>query len=116
MTAASPPRTGAIGVALFAVALLLRLPGLDSGLWFDEVWMLVDFVRAPLGTIVASYPTDNHHPICIVRSAGRYSSLRSDLASLGARTSHAQCQRSRGSTDPRCAAAAKSRMARASRA
>jgi len=52
-----------ICTALFVVSLLLRLPGLDLGLWFDEIWMLVDFVRKPLSTIVTSYPTDNHHPL-----------------------------------------------------
>jgi mannosyltransferase len=57
------PRTARICASLFLAALLLRLPGLDGGLWFDEVWMLVDFVRAPLGKVLSSYPTDNHHPL-----------------------------------------------------
>jgi 4-amino-4-deoxy-L-arabinose transferase-like glycosyltransferase len=62
---ASPSRARTVGIcgALFVASLLLRLPGLSQGLWFDEVWMLVDFVRRPLGTVVASYPTDNHHPL-----------------------------------------------------
>lgn len=62
----SPPShrgTVRLCAALFVVALVLRLPGLDLGLWFDEVWMLVDFVRQPLATVVTSYPTDNHHPL-----------------------------------------------------
>jgi len=57
------PRTLRLCAALFVIALVLRLPGIDLGLWFDEVWMLVDFVRKPFGTVLASYPTDNHHPL-----------------------------------------------------
>ena len=74
-SSARPPRTGAICAALFAVAFVLRLPGLNLGLWFDEVWMLVDFVRAPLGTIVASYPSDNHHPLYTLLAWGSVRAL-----------------------------------------
>ncbi|MFN0006586.1 MAG: glycosyltransferase family 39 protein [Planctomycetota bacterium] len=63
MGAASPRQAVRICAALFVVSLVLRVPGIGLGLWFDEVWMLVDFVRKPLATIVATYPTDNHHPL-----------------------------------------------------
>lgn len=44
-----------------AVAAALRLYRLDSQLWFDEVLTLVDSVRLPLGEIVSSFPSQNHH-------------------------------------------------------
>lgn len=72
---ARSPRTFRIGAALFVVALLLRVPGLDLGLWFDEVWMLVDFVRKPLAAVVTSYPTDNHHPLYTLLAWGSVRTL-----------------------------------------
>lgn len=63
MGAASPRHAVRICTALFVVSLVLRVPGIGLGLWFDEIWMLVDFVRKPLATIVSTYPTDNHHPL-----------------------------------------------------
>jgi mannosyltransferase len=58
-------RRGGLAVALVVgVALALRLPGhLGSGLWYDEIWMLVDLGRAPLGVVVGSFPGDHHHPL-----------------------------------------------------
>jgi hypothetical protein len=46
---------------LTAAALALRLWGLDSCLWFDEVLTLVDFVRMPIGRIVTLFPSQNQH-------------------------------------------------------
>ena len=46
---------------LSVVALALRLWALGTCLWFDEVLTLVDFVRAPLGEIVARFPSQNQH-------------------------------------------------------
>ena len=62
---AEASRRGAAAVVLVVlVALALRLVGrLDSGLWFDEIWSLVEVGRAPLATVVGSFPTDNHHPL-----------------------------------------------------
>lgn len=51
-------------LALAALALLglgLRLYRLDSQLWVDEVFMLLDFGRAPLERIVAMFPSQNQH-------------------------------------------------------
>ena len=47
------------GLSLVAVA--LRLWKLDSCLWLDEVLTMVDYARAPLGTIVTSFPNQNQH-------------------------------------------------------
>jgi len=44
-----------------ALALVLRLPGLNGGLWFDEIQTLVDYVRFPLGRIVTTFDTQNQH-------------------------------------------------------
>ncbi len=43
------------------VALGLRLWRLDSGLWVDEVFTLIDFVRVPFGQIVTSFPSQNQN-------------------------------------------------------
>jgi hypothetical protein len=47
--------------ALAAVAFLLRLPGLNSGLWFDEILTYVDYARLPFGKIVSTYASENQH-------------------------------------------------------
>lgn len=63
-TLGSQPSTGSVVVFATAAAFLLRLPGhLGSGLWFDEIWTLVDIGRAPLGVVLGTYPGDNHHPL-----------------------------------------------------
>jgi len=46
---------------LCAVALPLRLYRLDSDLWIDEVFTLVDFARLPVGKILTSFPSQNQH-------------------------------------------------------
>ncbi|MEJ7712630.1 MAG: glycosyltransferase family 39 protein [Pyrinomonadaceae bacterium] len=46
---------------LSLIALALRVWGLNSDLWVDEVFTLLDFVRVPLGEIVTSYPSQNQH-------------------------------------------------------
>jgi mannosyltransferase len=52
----------AIG-ALTIVAAILRVVGLDRGLWFDEIVTLVESVRLPLGRIVTTFPGTNNHPL-----------------------------------------------------
>jgi mannosyltransferase len=47
--------------ALVLVAAVLRFHRLDDGLWIDEILTLVESVRPPLGQIVSSYPSQNHH-------------------------------------------------------
>jgi mannosyltransferase len=43
------------------VAILLRIPALDSCLWLDEVLTMVRFARPPVGTILTSFPDQNQH-------------------------------------------------------
>ncbi len=47
--------------ALCAIALILRLHHLESGLWHDEIGTLVDIVREPVGTILTSFRNQNQH-------------------------------------------------------
>ncbi len=56
----TPSMIGALA-ALSIVGLALRLWNLNSDLWIDEVFTLLDFVRKPLGEIVASFPSQNQH-------------------------------------------------------
>ncbi|MEQ1762316.1 MAG: glycosyltransferase family 39 protein [Pyrinomonadaceae bacterium] len=46
---------------LTLLALGLRLWNLNSGLWVDEFFTLLDFVRAPIGEILTSFPSQNQH-------------------------------------------------------
>jgi len=47
--------------ALSALALALRLPGLDSCMWLDEVLTMVRFARPPVSQILTSFPDQNQH-------------------------------------------------------
>jgi 4-amino-4-deoxy-L-arabinose transferase-like glycosyltransferase len=47
--------------ALSAGALILRFFNLNSDLWVDEVYTLLDFVRQPIGEILTSFPSQNQH-------------------------------------------------------
>jgi len=60
----TPPSDGRMrwGVgALLLVGLVLRLPGLDGGLWYDEIQTLVDYVRQPLGIVLTTFDSTNQH-------------------------------------------------------
>ena len=61
------PRSSAIAwgalVLLCGIALALRLWRLDTDLWLDEVFTLTDFLRRPWREIVASFPSQNQHPL-----------------------------------------------------
>lgn len=48
--------------ALLAVAAVLRLPGLQNELWYDEITTLVISIRQPLWTILTDFPSVNQHP------------------------------------------------------
>jgi 4-amino-4-deoxy-L-arabinose transferase-like glycosyltransferase len=50
-------------VAVVAAALVLRIPGLNSGLWYDEIVTLVTSVRQPIRNIVTLFPGVNQHPL-----------------------------------------------------
>ncbi len=50
------------GIAgLLLIAALLRAYHLGTGLWFDEIQTLVDYVRHPLGHILTTYDSQNNH-------------------------------------------------------
>ena len=52
----------AIGIgAVLLLGVVLRLSHLGGGLWFDEIQTLVDYVRQPLGYILATYDSQNNH-------------------------------------------------------
>jgi mannosyltransferase len=61
----APARTGSwpILIAIVAVGVVLRAIGLNSGLWQDEVYALVETIRPSLLRIVSTYPADTHHPL-----------------------------------------------------
>lgn len=48
-------------LALFAVSVVVRIPGLNQGLWYDEIQTLVDYVRLPAGEILTRYDSANNH-------------------------------------------------------
>ncbi len=48
---------------LLGAGAVLRGIHLGSGLWYDEVTTLVDFVRPPLGQILTGFATDNQHTL-----------------------------------------------------
>ncbi len=60
------PKEALLVSALTAIALALRLPGLDSGLWLDEILSLLESYRMPLGTVVKVFPGDTQHPLYAV--------------------------------------------------
>lgn len=50
-------------IALTGVAAVLRLPGLNQGLWYDEIMTIVLSLREPLTSIVQRFPSNNVHPL-----------------------------------------------------
>lgn len=58
--------SASIVFVLVAIAVIVRLIGLDGGLWVDEVYSLVRSFREPMGTILTEYWGDNHHPFYAV--------------------------------------------------
>jgi mannosyltransferase len=48
-------------IGLSFVALVLRLWRLNTDLWVDEVFTLLDFVRQPFGQLLTSFPSQNQH-------------------------------------------------------
>lgn len=63
---ADAPRVRGTAWALAGLLLLglgLRLYHLGTGLWFDEIETLVEYVRLPLGQILRDYHSNNQHPL-----------------------------------------------------
>jgi mannosyltransferase len=52
--------------ALVLLAAVARGIGLNSGLWLDEIYSLIQSFRAPIGTILTDFWGDNHHPFYAV--------------------------------------------------
>ena len=48
-------------LVLTGVALALRAIRLDTCLWMDEIFAVTESIRAPLGAVVSSFPTQNQH-------------------------------------------------------
>lgn len=51
----------AILAFLTIIALGLRLFRLNTDLWFDEILMVLDFIRQPFGEMLTSFPSKNQH-------------------------------------------------------
>jgi len=47
--------------AILLLGLALRIPGLNGGLWYDEVDTLTSYIRLPLGTLLSTYDSLNNH-------------------------------------------------------
>ncbi len=60
--------TATIVLGLTILALLLRVPGLDAPLWYDEILSLVESVRPNLRHILTTYDDASHHPLFAVLS------------------------------------------------
>ena len=56
-------RTKGVVAGLTAAAAVLRLIGLDDGLWYDEIVTIVESVRLPLMQVVTTYHGSNDHPL-----------------------------------------------------
>lgn len=84
-------RADTVAVALIlALAVGLRALRIDTDLWMDEVFTLVDFVRLPAGAIATSYPSDNQHllysllaRVCVVVLGESAGALRIPAAAFG---------------------------------
>lgn len=58
--AVSPREWLALAVILI-LALVLRVIGLNAGLWYDEILTLTDFIREPLGKLLTDFSSLNNH-------------------------------------------------------
>ena len=52
--------------ALTFAGAILRVIGIDSGLWLDEIKSLIDSVRLPRPEILTVYPSNKQHQLCSV--------------------------------------------------
>jgi uncharacterized membrane protein len=57
------PAPLAIIAFLSLAALVLRLIGVNGGLWYDEIMTLILSVRLPLSEIVMEFPSNNQHSL-----------------------------------------------------
>ena len=68
MTGAEPQQRGSsrgalLLAAILALAVALRLVGLGSSFWIDEVDTVRSVATTPLATIATTYASENHHPL-----------------------------------------------------
>lgn len=63
------PWTWAVA-AVLAVAAAVRLPAIQTELWYDEIATLVISIRQPLWTILTDFPGVNQHPLYSVLAHG----------------------------------------------
>ncbi|MGE3956193.1 MAG: glycosyltransferase family 39 protein [Vicinamibacterales bacterium] len=75
MSSRTSARLGPLVISTLAVAAALRLLGLGSGLWYDEIVTLVDSARLPLRAIVTTFPGVNTHPLYSVLAHGSLSAF-----------------------------------------
>ncbi len=47
---------------LLVLAAVVRIPGLDTGLWFDEIQMGAELLGRSFRDLLTAYPSDNNHP------------------------------------------------------
>ncbi|MBP6571630.1 MAG: glycosyltransferase family 39 protein [Gemmatimonadales bacterium] len=59
--ATEPPLPLAPVLVLLIVGLAARLPGLNGGLWFDEIQTLVEYVRLPWSVLLTTFDSTNQH-------------------------------------------------------
>jgi 4-amino-4-deoxy-L-arabinose transferase-like glycosyltransferase len=57
-------------LAILTLALALRLVDLGAGLWHDEIATLVEYGQRPIGEIIATYGSQNQHPLYSVLARG----------------------------------------------
>jgi mannosyltransferase len=53
--------TAIVLAILTVIAIALRIPGLNSCMWLDEVLTMVRFARPPVSQILTSFPDQNQH-------------------------------------------------------
>lgn len=58
----SEPRAWLLPAALTLLALAVRLPGIDGGLWADEIYSALYAFRTPFPESLAEFHGDNKHP------------------------------------------------------
>ena len=63
LTSPAPPFPWAWLLVLTVLAAWLRAIGINSGLWWDEIYFLVTTVRHSLVEIVTVFPGDTQHPL-----------------------------------------------------
>ncbi len=56
-----PWTSSLVVAAMLVIAAILRWIGIREGLWHDEIFTLIDFIRPSLGQILTDYSSENQH-------------------------------------------------------